>query len=332
MFLELVNAFQVKADFSKFDTLEKYIALRNSLSTRYLETASKEVLLQIAKSIVVARPVVEVVENKTTPAKHLTKSQKRNKAKRAQQSKKVAVSVSTPPVEPVPAVDDPPFVKKRRMLMYPPGHKPDWCDKPKGVIKVHIQHMPIIEHLKMSEWSLNMVRRTKTGAQIEPAVHRSLLPNQYRASVGLHLVEEQCHLCEELASRNYLDDQDSRGSRIPSLVALHMWIYHGGDWMDFNQYYYPWFKDLVPDGPQVTDYASYSSYFSDYLKNKAWLTDGSLEMFEEWPAAEMLKSKVTMELYKSSGQVPQRRKKPPPYNQTMVCLSSSSSLKRKVKQ
>jgi hypothetical protein len=240
--------------------------------------------------------------------------------------------VSTPPVEPVPEVDDPPFIKKRRMLMYPPGCKPDWSDKPKGVIKIHIQHMPIIEHLKMSEWSLNMVRRTKTGAQIEPAVHRSLLPNQYRASVGLHLVEEQCHLCEELASRNYLDEQDKRGDRTPSIVALHMWIHHGGKWQDFNEWYLPWYEVLCPSGPQTTDYGLYNSYFSNYVTNRIWKDDDADNCFEEWPAAEMLKSQVTMDLYKSSGQVPERRKKPPAYIQTMTCLSSSTSLKRKVKQ
>jgi hypothetical protein len=186
--------------------------------------------------------------------------------------------------------------------------------------------MPIIEDLVMTSFELNAVRcTTKDYHQIEPAVHRQLLPNQYRASVGLHLTEEQCHLCDELATRNYMTSE-----RTSALVALHYWVLYGGAWRDFNTWHLPWFKDLHPDGPHTTDFSHYSSYFSNYLSHKVYECDGSKQQWRTPTEEEMLAlmlSDPEMPSKMATGNFPTKPKVKIPQHQHMWCLSSS--LKRR---
>jgi hypothetical protein len=281
MFDELINSLQIKHDFSKVNTLGKYIAFRNDLASQYVEQASKEVLLKIARATLAPRPVKEVVVTNTS---QVSKTTKRNRSRRkAQHSKtKSVVTVPTPVVIPPdrPPIDiDPPFIKRRRIAE---GPVPTWDSLP------HVKYMPVIEDLNMTSFNLNLTRCTVGNqAKIQPVKHRTTTPNQYRVMKGLHKVEEQCHLCDELALRNFLDGAKSQGDRTPALVALHIWISHGGTWNNFNDWRLPWYEKLVPY-PGFVDYKPFDAYFTQYLESEAYKTDGAFEVDEPYSDADML--------------------------------------------
>jgi hypothetical protein len=138
--------------------------------------------------------------------------------------------------------------------------------------------MPVIEDLGMSEFELKLSHCMYGDKSVlQPVRHRNLLPDQYRIHAGLHNREDKCHLCNELALRNFMDGKKSDGDRIPALVALHYWMHYGGTWRDFNEWYLPWHDVLCPKNDWSAGYDTYDGYFSDYILNKKWLTDGSTE-------------------------------------------------------
>jgi hypothetical protein len=315
LFNELISTFNVTADFAKVDTLEKYITFRDELANKFVEQLSKQDLLKLFKTTITSGPAPEAIAIKA-PSKGLSKTQRRNRSRR--KTHRPTKAVVPPPVS-APAVDDPPFEKRRRLQE---GLVVDWNDDPFYMTKRHVKYMPIIEDLKMTKFQLRMVRCvTDSFIQEEPVVHRSMLPNQYRSSVGLHMTEEQCHLCDELSTRNYLDDDVAKGSRRSAVVALHFWIMYGGSWVDFNAWHLPWYKDLLPDGDHFPAYDRFDGYFSDYLANNKYAFDGSQDQHRPYTAKELL------ETDDPAGDLLVKLRGMPPHVQTLWCRSSS--LKRK---